>query len=303
VVDIYRRDLVIEDYFNGYMLHPYLALHGSRGCRSRCTFCLWPQTMGGHTFRVRSPESVIAEAAKARQYFPQVREIFFDDDTLTDDRPRAEAIARGMGKLGAVWSCNAKANVPYETLKVMRENGLRLLLVGYESGSQKVLNNIRKGITLTGARRFSADCRKLGITIHGTFILGLPGETEQTIEETMRYAQEINPSTIQVSLAAAYPGTEMYRQAEANHWLRGETSGLVSERGIQVSSLEYPDLPHETIFKAVGTFYRRFYLRPGKLLELTWETARKPELWRRRLREGKEFFQFLTRREDATCAD
>src|SRR6202034_4449738 len=108
------------------------------------------------------------------------------------------AIAREMGLLGMTWSCNAKANVPYETLKVMKDNGLRLLLVGYESGDDQILHNIKKGLRADIARRFTADCRKLGILIHGTFILGLPGETRQTIEKTIEFAQQINPHTIQV---------------------------------------------------------------------------------------------------------
>uniref|UniRef100_UPI001FC8A06E B12-binding domain-containing radical SAM protein n=1 Tax=Burkholderia cepacia TaxID=292 RepID=UPI001FC8A06E len=122
-------------------------------------------------------------------------------------------LARGLGKLGVTWSCNAKANVPYATLKIMKENGLRLLLVGYESGDDQILLNIKKGLRTDIARRFNEDCRKLGITIHGTFILGLPGETRDTIRKTIEYAMEINPHTIQVSLAAPYPGTRLYEQA------------------------------------------------------------------------------------------
>jgi len=136
VTDVYKRDLDINDYFIGYLKHPYLSLYTGRGCRSRCTFCLWPQTVGGHRYRTRSVEHVLGEMARIRELFPAVKEVFFDDDTFTDDRRRAEEIARGMGKLGLTWSCNAKAQVPYETLKIMRENGLRLLLVGYESGNQ-----------------------------------------------------------------------------------------------------------------------------------------------------------------------
>ena len=147
-----------------------MSLYTGRGCKSRCTFCLWPQTIGGHTYRTRSPEHVIEEMALAKELFPQVKEFFFDDDTYTDDRPRAEKIARGLGELGVTWSCNAKANVPYETLKVMRDDGLRLLLVGYESGNQQILHNIKKGMRIEVARRFAEDCHKLGITIHGTFI-------------------------------------------------------------------------------------------------------------------------------------
>ncbi len=132
VVDVYKRDLRVEDYFIGYLKHPYVSLYTGRGCRSKCTFCLWPQTVGGHRYRTRSVRHVLEEMALIPKYFPQAQEVFFDDDTFTDDRPRTEEIARGLGKLGMTWSCNAKANVPYETLKVMRDNGIRLLLVGYE---------------------------------------------------------------------------------------------------------------------------------------------------------------------------
>jgi len=123
VVDVYKRDLEVERYFIGYLLHPYVSLYTGRGCRSKCTFCLWPQTVGGHRYRTRSVEHVVAEIAHAQRLFPQVKEYFFDDDTFTDDRPRAEAIARGLGKLGVTWSCNAKANVPYATLKVLKSMG------------------------------------------------------------------------------------------------------------------------------------------------------------------------------------
>ena len=191
---------------------PYVSLYTGRGCKSRCTFCLWPQTVGGHRYRTRSVGHVVEEIRWAKAAFPQVKEFFFDDDTFTDDRPRTEAIARELGKLGVTWSCNAKANVPCETLKVMRDNGLRLLLVGYETGNQQILHNIKKGMRVDVARRFTKDCHELGITIHGTFILGLPGETRETIKETIHFAKEINPHTIQVSLAAPYPGTELYRR-------------------------------------------------------------------------------------------
>jgi radical SAM superfamily enzyme YgiQ (UPF0313 family) len=275
-----------------------VSLYTGRGCRSRCTFCLWPQTVGGHRYRTRSVANVLDEAALARQLFPQMKELFFDDDTFTDDRPRAEAIARGLGRLGLTWSCNAKANVPRETLKVLKDNGLRLLLVGYESGNQQILINIKKGLRVDRARRFAADCRDLGITVHGTFILGLPGETRETIQETIRFAREVNPHTIQVSIAAPYPGTELHRQAVANGWLPGDDDGaaLVSERGTQLAALSYPHLGHTEILESVDAFYRRFYFRAGKLAEMSAELLRRPDTAARRLREGGEFMRFLNRR-------
>jgi hopanoid biosynthesis associated radical SAM protein HpnJ len=297
VTPVYKRDLRPEDYYIGYLLHPYVSLYTGRGCRSRCTFCLWPQTVGGHRYRTRSVANVLEEAALVRELLPQVKELFFDDDTFTDDRERAAAIARGLGRLGITWSCNAKANVPRETLQVMRDNGLRLLLVGYESGNQQILINIKKGLRVERARRFAADCRELGITVHGTFILGLPGETRETIQETIRFAREVNPHTIQVSVAAPYPGTDLYRQAVENGWLPGGADGaaLVGRDGTQLAALSYPHLQHTEILESVDTFYKRFYFRAGKLAEMSAELLRHPDMTARRLREGGEFVRFLGR--------
>jgi hopanoid biosynthesis associated radical SAM protein HpnJ len=291
VTPVYKRDLTVEHYAIGYLQHPYVSLYTGRGCRSRCTFCLWPQTVGGQRYRTRSPDNVAEEMALAARMFPQVREFFFDDDTFTDDLPRAEAIARRLGRLGITWSVNAKANVPYQTLKILKDNGLRLLLVGYESGNQQILNNIKKGIRLDVARRFSKDAKSLGIAIHGTFILGLPGETRETLKETIQFACEIDPHTIQVSLAAPYPGTALYDEARRNGWLESDT--LVDGSGIQLSTLGYPHLPRTEIFHSVDTFYRRFYFRPRKMVSLASEMVRDRRVLRRRLVEGWEFLGFL----------
>ena len=294
VTPVYKRDLTVENYSIGYLRHPYVSLYTGRGCRSKCTFCLWPQTVGGHRYRTRSPDHVAEEMALAARLFPQVKEFFFDDDTFTDDGPRAEAIARRLGPLGITWSVNAKANVPYETLKVLKDNGLRLLLVGYESGVQEILNNVRKGVRLDVARRFTRDAKSLGITIHGTFILGLPGETRETIEETIRFAREIDPHTIQVSLAAPYPGTALYDEARRRGWLEDET--LVDATGVQQSALGYPHLPRAEIFRSLDVFYRRFYFRPRKIITLAAEMLGDRQMRRRRLSEGRDFLRFLRQR-------
>lgn len=298
VTPTYKRHLVIENYFIGYLKHPYLSFYTGRGCKSRCTFCLWPQTVGGHRYRVRSIENVVEEVKWAKAAFPQVKEIFFDDDTLTDNLPRVEALARELGKLGIVWSCNAKGNVPRKTLEVLKDNGLRLLLVGYESGNQQILHNIKKGVRSEVARRFTKDCHDLGIVIHGAFILGLPGETRETIQETLDFAKEINPHTIQVSLAAPYPGTFLYHQAKENGWLRDEDTDLLTQDGLQIAPLHYPHLSHTEIFQSLEDFYKKFYFRPSKIASILAEMIASPEMTKRRLREGVEFFHFLRARRD-----
>jgi hopanoid biosynthesis associated radical SAM protein HpnJ len=303
VTPVYQRDLVIENYFIGYLKHPYVSLYTGRGCKSRCTFCLWPQTVGGHQYRTRSVAHVIEEVALARRVFPQVKEFFFDDDTFTDNAPRAEAIAKKLGKLGITWSCNAKANVSRSTLKALKDGGLRLLLVGYESGNQQILHNIKKGMRVDVARRFTQDCHDLGIVIHGTFILGLPGETKETIQETIRFAREINPHTIQVSLAAPYPGTYLYQQAMREGWLDARHAELVDANGVQIAPLHYAHLSHTEIFDSVEIFYRRFYFRSGKIASILGEMMCSPDMMKRRLREGVEFFQFLRERRGAASTE
>ena len=299
VSEVYKKNLRIEDYFIGYLQHPYVSIYTGRGCKSRCTFCLWPQTVGGHRYRTRSPAHVAQEIAYIQKAFPQTREIFFDDDTFTDDLPRAEAIARELGRMGVTWSCNAKANVPRETLKVLKDNGLRLLLVGYESGNQQILHNIKKGMRIDVAREFTRNCHELGIKIHGTFILGLPGETTETIRETIRFATEINPHTLQVSLAAPYPGTFLHQQAVENGWFDEANAELIDEHGVQIAPLQYPHLSHTEIHDSVETFYRKFYFRAPKIASIVGEMVTSPQMMKRRLREGVEFFQFLKERRAA----
>ncbi len=181
-----------------------------------------------------------------------------------------------------------------------RDNGLRLLLVGFESGNQQILDGIKKGIKLEVARKFMEHCHKLGITVHGTFIIGLPDETQQTIEETIRFACEISPHTIQVSIAAPYPGTELYRQAQENGWFTNNS--LIANSGIQMSTLQYQNLSSTEIEDAVEQLYRRFYFRPKAIIPIVGEMLSDPQMLVRRLREGREFFSYLKDRRTQSAA-
>lgn len=297
VVDVYKRDLEIEKYSIGYLKEPYISLYTGRGCPAQCTFCLWPQTIGGHKYRVRSAENVAAEMAHAKRLFPQVEEFFFDDDTFTANLPRAREIAQKLKPLGLTWSCNSRANVNYETIKLMKDCGLRLFLVGYESGNQQILDRIKKGITIEEAKRFTKACKEIGVVIHGTFILGLPIETRETIEETIRYAMELDVFSIQVSLAAPYPGTELYEMARQNGWFaKKDRRDIVREDGIQDSALEYPGLSKEEIYEAVERFYSRYFFRPKPILRIMKTMLQDKDVFVRRVREGFEFFRTMSQR-------
>jgi radical SAM superfamily enzyme YgiQ (UPF0313 family) len=235
--------------------------------------------------------------AYLRRLFPEVREFFFDDDTFTANLPRAREIADRLKPLGVTWSCNSRANVDRETIVRLKDGGLRLFLVGYESGSEQILRNIRKGVTLEQMRRFTAACREVGVAIHGTFVLGLPVETPETIEETIRFAEALDVFSIQVSLAAPYPGTELYETARQNGWLaEGEATDLLQGGGFQESALEYPGCSREEIFEAVDRFYHRWYFRPRPILRILRTMLEDKSVLTRRCREGFEFFRSLSER-------
>ena len=292
--DVYARDLDYKKYNSPYCQYPYVSLYTGRGCPARCTFCLWPQVTTGHSYRVRSVGNVLEEVSHMRRRFPEMKEVFFDDDTFTADPPRAREIAKGLGRLGITWSTNSRANVDRDTLKVLKDGGLRLFVVGYESGNEQILKNIRKGVGLERARRFTRDCHELGILIHGTFILGLPGETRDTIEESIRFAQEMNPETLQVSLASPYPGTAMYDFVVRNGFLTVDS--LVDETGYQKCTVSYPEVSSDEIFKAVEAFYRRYYFRPRYIWKSIKKMASSREEAKRLLGEGVQFLGAMRKR-------
>jgi len=297
VADVYKRDLEIEKYFIGYLMHPYISMYTGRGCPAQCTFCLWPQTIGGHKYRVRSAENVAAEMAYMKKLFPQVREFFFDDDTFTANLPRAREIAKKLAPLGLTWSCNSRANLDEDTIRFFKDCGLRLFLVGYESGNDDILKRIKKGVTTDEMRRFTKACHRAGVVIHGTFILGLPVETPETIEQTMQFAQDLDVFSMQVSLAAPYPGTELYEIARQNGWFsKKDKTDIVHGDGFQQSTLEYPGLSKDEIFESVDRFYRRYYLRPGPILRIIKTMLEDKSVMVRRCREGYEFFRSLNQR-------
>ena len=303
VADVYRRDVDVQKYYNGYLNHPYMSLYTGRGCPAQCTFCLWPQTIGGHKYRVRSAENVAGEMAYLKKLFPEVKEYFFDDDTFTANLPRAREIARKIAPLGVMWSCNSRANIDYDNIKLLKDNGLRLFLVGYESGNDEILTRIKKGVTVDEMRRFTKACHQIGVIIHGTFILGLPVESKETIQQTLDFAKELDVFSIQVSLAAPYPGTELYEQARQNGWFaKKEKTDLLGGEGYQSSTIEYPGLSKEMIFEEVDRFYRAYYFRPKPILRIVKTMLEDKDVLVRRVREGFEFFKGLRQRKVVAAA-
>ena len=270
--EVYQRDLVIENYTVPFLLHPFVSLYTTRGCPALCTFCQWPQTISGHAWRVRSSDSVVREIAQALEMFPQMKEFFYDDDTFNIRKDRVMEICAKFKPLKFRWSANARVHSDYETLKAMAEGGARLFIVGFESGDDKILKNIKKGATVEMARTFVKNCKKVGIRIHGDFIIGLPGETKETIQRTIDFAKELDCQTVQVSLAHAFPGTELYNDLVKGDFLKAEA--LTDVNGHQLPHIEYPWLSREEMIAGVNRFYDSYYFRP----KVAWRIMREA-LW------------------------
>jgi hopanoid biosynthesis associated radical SAM protein HpnJ len=270
--EVYKRDLVIEKYNVPFLLHPFVSFYTTRGCPALCTFCLWPQTMSGHAWRVRSVDNVVEEVRQALLLFPQAKEFFFDDDTFNIRKDRMLEISAKFKQLKFRWSSTARVTKDYEMVKAMADGGARLFIVGFESGDAQILKNIKKGATIETGREFAKNCKKVGIRVHGDFIIGLPGETKETIARTIDFAKELDCETIQVSLAHAYPGTELYDYAAKNGFLAAEA--LADSGGHQLPHLQYPGLSREEMMAAVNRFYDSYYFRP----RVAWRIMREA-LW------------------------
>src|SRR5574341_1527600 len=288
-------NLDVKRYNVPFLLWPFVSLYTTRGCPAQCTFCLWPQTLSGHPWRQRSTERVAAEMAKAREYWPWAKEFFFDDDTFNIQKARTIELCRKLQPLGLTWSCTSRVTTDYETLKAMKEAGCRLLIVGFESADPQILKNIKKGATVERARAFMKDCKKLGLVVHGDFILGLPGESRETIRKTIDFAKELDCETIQVSLAHAYPGTELYDFAKKNGFIVNEQA-MVDEGGHQLAHIEYPGLPRDYVMEMVHRFYDEYYFRPRAIFRIVRKAAFDSTERRRLYKEAKSFLKLRAQR-------
>src|SRR5215813_2969364 len=294
VTKVYKRDLDVTRYNVPFLLNPFISFYTSRGCPALCTFCLWPQTHSGHRWRLRSTDDVANEVRYAKEQFPHVKEIFFDDDTFNYRKERTIELCKKLKPINFTWSFTSRVTTDYETLKAMKEAGCRLLIVGYESGDPQILKNIKKGATVDMAQRFTDNCKKLGLVIHGDFIVGLPGETRESIRKTIDFAKRLDNETIQVSIAHPYPGTEFYDYARKNNLI--SIGNIVDDRGHQLPKVIYPGLDEAELMDWVERFYGEYYFRP----RVVWRIVRKAifnnDERRRLTKEAREYMALRAKR-------
>ncbi|MEW5728871.1 MAG: radical SAM protein, partial [Pseudomonadota bacterium] len=183
-------------YFNPIVRNlPYITVSTSHGCPAKCSYCTAPFFHGTRT-RFQSAGKVLDDIA---YYLSKgIRELYFRDETFTADRQRVLDVCAGIRARGLKfsWICNARVDtVDREMLEAMKAAGCHLIKFGTESGNQEVLDAVKKGITLEQTRRAFKDCNEVGIATHAHFMVGMPGETYRTMEDTLELALEIEPTT------------------------------------------------------------------------------------------------------------
>lgn len=263
ISEVYKKHLNIKDYFLSHSLYPVVQIFTGRGCPNYCTFCSWPETLMGRKYRVRSVKNVIDEFEYIKNELPEVKEIFIEDDSFTIDKNRIikfcdELIERDIH---IIWSCQSRAELDYKTMKKMKEAGCRLLDVGYESGSDEILKNIKKGVTVQQLRDFTADAKKAGLKILADFVIGFPGETKTTAELTINFIKEIKPDILQVAVATPMPGTDFYHYCkEHDILLVDDLADSLDDSGFQKCIISYPWFNSNEISLNVDNALNNYYL-------------------------------------------
>jgi len=287
-------------YFYAITRHPVVTIVTGRGCPYKCTYCLFPQTLTGHGYRRRPVEAIVDEFKFIEREFPGVREVFIEYDTLTVDKKRCRRFAEEMirRRVKLRWTANARCDVDLETLTLLRKAGLRLLCVGVESADQAILDNVQKDIRVDQIERFFEDSKKADVLVHGCFMVGNPGETQQTLERTLSFAKKLNPDTAQFFPLMVYPGTKAYEWAEQENLLETQDyERWLTPEGLHRSVIERPNLSSESLREFCDRARREYYLRPSYMLQKAKQVATDPYEAARTAKSLVTFARYLVDRD------
>lgn len=295
---VYKRHLDVEKYFYSITQYPAVTIVTGRGCPYKCVYCMWPQTLNGHGYRRRSVENIVDEFEFIKRELPQVKEVFIEDDTFTVHQQRAVALGKELVRRGLnlPFTANSRADVSYETLYWLKQGGLRLLCVGFESGDQAVLDAMNKQIQVEQFYQFRQDAARAGVMIHGCFMAGNPGETKATLAKTLQLAKDLDPDTAQFFPLMVYPGTAAYEWAKRNGYLVTEDfRQWLTEDGLHKSVVSLPDLTAQELVAWCDRARREFYLRPAYIWSKVRQAITQPREARRIFKSFFTFVKYLVR--------
>lgn len=269
VSEVYKKYLNYKDYFYAHVNFPTISIFSSRGCPSKCFYCMYSQVMFGKGYRKRSAKNLFDEVVYITKNFPEVTEILIDDDNFAVDQENVKEFCKLMieKRINLKWVVQCRVTLQYETMVLMRKAGCRLVVVGYESGSQKVLDGMHKGITLEMSRKFNAAAKKAKMRVHGCFMVGNPGETKVTMQETLNFAKSLTMDTVQFFPLMLYPGTEAYEWAKENNYIKANSyDEWIKPDGMHNCVLSTPEVSNQELVEFCNYARREFYLRPSYIL-------------------------------------
>lgn len=292
-----KKYLDPKDYFFAAAHYPSIQIFTGRGCPSRCNFCVYPQTMHGHQYRLRSAQNVVNEFEYIANNFPDVMEVVIEDDTFTANKKRVIDICNLLieKKLNKrlKWLCNARVNLDLETMQTMKRAGCRLIIPGIESGNQEILNNIKKGTTLSQIEAYVNNAKKAGLLIHACYMVGNKGETHETMKKTLELALRLNTDTAQFFPLIPYPGTEAYTWALENNYIKKGYDHYCKEDGTHNCVLELPGLSSDEMVAFCDEARRRYYMRLGYFIHRLWIGLKDPRDFKRSLKAFKRLSKYL----------
>ncbi len=296
--DFIKRHLDYKDYFFAAAEYPEIQIFTGRGCPCRCNFCVYPQTMHGHGYRLRSPQNVVEEFKYIAVNFPDVKEVVIEDDTFTINRKRVTEICELLIETGInkrfKWLCNARVNtLDLDTMKLMKKAGCRLVIPGIESGTQEILDNIKKGTTIKEIREYIKNTKKAGLLVHACYMVGNQGETRETMEKTLKLALELNTDTAQFFPLIPYPGTEAYEWNKARGYINSGYTEYCKEDGTHNCVLDLPGISGEEMVKFCNDARKKYYLRPGYILHRLVMGLKDPNDLKRSLKAFGQFRKYL----------
>ena len=297
---VYSKHLTIKNYFYAHIRYPMVSIFTSRGCNARCNFCLYPQTMFGN-FRERSPKNIADEFLWISNNLPEVKEVLIDDDTFTMNKKHAQNVALELININnkILWTCESRATLDYETLLLMKKAGCKLVVAGFESVSQEVLNKVNKGIKISNVDNFVDSAKKAGIKIHACFMAGNPGDTRETLNTTLQWALKKKFDTAQFFPLQVYPGTKAYDWAKETGYLKAQDfrdwitpSGMhnmtITKNDMGLSALECLDF--------CDYARRKFYLRPSYIFSKIIQGFREPQEFKKNLKGFLKIYKYLFKR-------
>ena len=292
-----KEYLNYKDYFFGASFYPEIQIFTGRGCMAHCNFCVYPQTLHGHKYRLRSPQNVVDEFQYIADNFPNVKEVVIEDDTFTANKKRVMEICellinKGLHKRLS-WLCNARVNLDFETMQMMKKAGCRLIIPGIESGNEQILRNIKKGTNLKLIREYMKNAKKAGLLVHACYMVGNEGETKETMQETLKLAMELNADTAQFYPLLPFPGTEAYAWAKKNGYISGHYDEYVKEDGTINCVLNLPGISAEEMVAFCDDARKQYYLRPSYIAHRLWEGIKNPEDLKRSLKAFGKIKSYL----------